>query len=154
MNPKIKPWLVLALIFVLGMVTGGALTFVLGPHFLHPPGARDMRTHWMRHLTERLNLTADQQAKIDPILTEAGNQLQAVHRDEVGRVSQIMEKANTEIATILTPGQQTLLQAMQKEMHMKSWGPHGEHGEGPPHGGPGNGMPPDQATNAAPEPKR
>jgi Spy/CpxP family protein refolding chaperone len=145
MTAKFKPWLFLAMIFVAGIMTGVALTIGLASHFMHPPGMQQMKSRWMAHLVEKLNLTSDQQAKIEPILTDAENQLQAARRENIDKVSQIFQKANAEIATILTPDQQVALDKMIKEMeshrdqmfqgHMHEWGA--------PHGGPdGPGMPP------------
>lgn len=119
LNLKLWSWLVLALIFLLGVATGVSLTIGLSPHFTHLPGARQMKEQMLKDLTHRLNLTPDQQAKVQPILADVATQMQTVHRDEVGRISQIMEKANSQIAAILTPEQQTELQTMQKEMESK-----------------------------------
>jgi Spy/CpxP family protein refolding chaperone len=153
---KIKPWLILALIFVLGVVTGVSLTVGLGPHFMRPPGAQQMKKRMLMGLTHRLNLTADQQARIDPILANAETQIQALHRDEVGRISRIMETVNTQILPLLTPEQQTELQKMRKEMegqrdrmfpgHMRPWMQPGQ--PPPPAGGtpPPNGPPPPPST--------
>jgi len=163
---RVKPWLLLAVIFIVGIVTGWALTMGLAPHSNQPPGEQQMKTHWMMRLTNRLNLTADQQAKIEPIVTDAEDQIQSVHRDELGRTSQILEDANRQIAAILTPEQQVELKKMETERekqfsgHMRSWAPRGGPGEGPrggpggmpPRGGPdGERMPPpDGGTNSAP----
>jgi Spy/CpxP family protein refolding chaperone len=150
MTPKLKPWLFLSMIFVAGILTGSALTIVYSAHFLKPPGAQQMKSRWMALLTQRLNLTPDQQAKIAPILTDSDNQIQAARRDNMQTVSQIIEKTNSQIAAILTPDQQAALAKMSKEMmdrnrdrfpgHMHQWGgPHG--GSGGPGGPP---PPPDQ----------
>ena len=71
MSSQFKPWLVLAIIFIVGVVTGSALTIGLAPHFKHPPAPPQMKRHWMEYLTQRLDLTADQQAKIQPIVADA-----------------------------------------------------------------------------------
>lgn len=113
---KLKPWLILALIFVLGAATGVSLTIGLGPRFSHPPGAQQMKNRMLMGLTHRLNLTSDQQAKIDPIVTSIQSQIQQVHREEVGRISRIMEAANTQILPLLNSDQQAELQKMEKEM--------------------------------------
>jgi Spy/CpxP family protein refolding chaperone len=141
---RLKPWLAMGLIFVVGMVTGAALLFSFRGEWMHPPGAQQLRHLWLTHLTHRLNLTADQQAKIQPILADAGNQIQALHRGEVDRIAQIMNSANGRIAPLLTPEQQAELQKMEQEGrrdfsgHMRSWdGPPEHHsGDGPPPGGP------------------
>ncbi|MCE0483082.1 MAG: hypothetical protein LV479_02455 [Methylacidiphilales bacterium] len=153
-----KPGLALSLIFVVGMITGGALTLAFAPAFFlrpPPPGEAQIKNHLIGYLTRRLDLTPDQQAKIKPILADAARQMQGVHREEVGRISQILEKANAQIATILTPEQQARLQKLQKEMEkdrdrmfpgrMRSWGP-------PPHGGPDDMMRPPPEGGAVPPP--
>jgi Spy/CpxP family protein refolding chaperone len=133
-SPIFKPWLVLALIFLAGVGTGILLTVGLGPHFMHPPGPQMMKRHWMSHLTEKLGLTADQQAKIEPIVTDATNQLEALHHDETDRASKIMESVNSQISALLTPDQQAKLQQLESERqkefsgHMHPWGRPG----GPP----------------------
>ena len=154
MLSRVKPWLLLALIFGVGMVTGASLAIALRSHFDHPPGGPQIRTHWMMHLTQRLNLTPDQQAKIQPILADAEQQILSVHRDEVGRVAQIIDQTNTQIAGILTPEQQVQLQQLGKEMDMYRDrmfpGDHSHHHWGGPdlHGGP-PGVP-GGATNSPP----
>ena len=162
MSSQLKPWLLLGGIFIVGIVTGSALTIGLASHFMHPPGEQQLRSHWMMRLTERLNLTADQQAKIQPILTDAATRIQALHRDEVGRGSQIFKAANDQISALLTPEQQVELQKMESERekmfsgHMHPWGPqHDGPGGMHPHGGPDEGgtpppLPPEAETNAAP----
>lgn len=150
---KWKPWLVLSLIFLVGMVAGGALTLALGPILHGPPGEAEMRHNWMSHLTHRLNLTPDQQAKIQPILTNAANQIQAMHREEVGRISQILERTNAEIAPLLTPEQQNQLLGMQREMEKDRdrMIPGRMHPWGPPHGGPGGMRPPPPPFRGGPD---
>ncbi len=142
---RAKPWLVLGLIFVVGMITGGALTFGFRADWSHPPDEHQLRNHWLTHLTQRLNLTPDQQTKIQPILTKAGDDIQALHRDEVGRISHIMEGANDQIAPLLTADQQAELKKMESERqrdfsgHMHNWG----EGHGHPNpGGPMHVAPP------------
>jgi len=131
-----KPWLVLVLIFLAGLGTGILLTVGLGSHFRHLPGPQMMKRHWMAHLTARLNLTADQQTKIDPILTAATNQLQKLHHDEMGQASQIMASVNSQISALLTPDQQAKLQQLESERDREFSG-HGHpwmHSDGPPSG--------------------
>ena len=168
MSSKFKPWLLLGVIFIVGVVTGSALTIGLASRFIHPPGEQQMKLHWMARLTDRLNLTADQQAKIQPILTDAATKIQSLHRDEVERGSQIFKAANDQISDLLTPEQKVGLQKMESERekkfldHMRPWGAPPRDGPGGMHrhGGPDNGvMPPpppppaasdEQTTNAAP----
>jgi Spy/CpxP family protein refolding chaperone len=170
MSSQLKPWLLLAVIFIVGVVTGSALTFGLGSHFLHRPGqqqipgAQQINRLWMAQLVQRLELTSDQQAKIQPILTDAKTRIQSLHRDEMEHGSQIMKAAHDQISALLTPEQKVELQKMEAERekmfldHMRPWGsPHEGPGGMRHHGGPDDGMmppPPPPApgapTNAAP----
>lgn len=159
---KFKPWLYLATIFVVGAVTGSALTIGLASHFMKPPGAQQMKQHWMMFLTKQLNLTPDQQAKIQPILTDAESKIQALHRDEMERGSQIIKTANDQIAAILTPDQKAQLAKLEAERekmfsgHMHPWGHGGMHPHGgmmSHHDGPDDdGAKPGSQTNAPPSP--
>jgi Spy/CpxP family protein refolding chaperone len=173
MSSKLKPWLLLAVIFIVGVVTGSALTYGWVSHFRHPPGAQQqhpgaqqMGRLWMAQLVHRLNLSPDQAAKIQPILVDARNKIQMLHRDEMERGDQIFMTANDQIAAILplTPEQKVELQKMESERkkmfldHMRPWGPPRDGPGGPFHGGPGNDMvappppppAPDAQTNEAP----
>ena len=160
MSPKLKPWLLLAIIFVVGVVTGSALTMGWEAHFRHQPGPQQINRLWMAQLIQRLDLTADQQAKIKPILADAKTKIQSLHRDEVERGSQIMKAAHDQISAILTPEQQAKLQKMESERvkmfleHMRPWGPpHEGPGGMHSHGGPDDGVmppPPEPPTNPPP----
>jgi len=142
MTTKLKPWLFISLIFIAGVLTGGALTVGYSSHFMKPPGAEQMQHRWMSMLVQRLNLTADQKAKVTPIVADSENQIQAVRRDNMQTVSQIIAKTNAQIAVILTPDQKAELDKMSKEMmernrdrfpgHGRQWGPRGGGAGGPP----------------------
>ena len=143
---KVKAWLLLGLIFVVGMVTGSALTFGFRSAWMHPLALQQIRYQWLAGLTARLNLTPDQQAKVQPILVKAGNSIQSVHREEVDKISHIMEEANAEIAPLLTAEQKAGLQKMESERrrdfsrHLRPWaGPHGMPPDATPPNGPPNG---------------
>jgi heavy-metal resistance protein len=66
------------------------------------------------HLTQSLTLTADQQAKVQPILDAAKPQLQAIHQDAMQKAQTVIANANSQIRPLLTSGQQTKFDAMQK----------------------------------------
>jgi len=141
---ELKLWLVLILIFLLGVATGISLSLGLASHNVHTTGPQQIKSRMLTGLTHRLKLTPDQQAKIQPIMADAATQIQALRRDEAGRISQVIEKMNGQMAAILTPEQQAELQRMEKEMqnqreqmfpgHMRPRGDHDGPG-GPPHGG-------------------
>ena len=155
MSAKLKPWLVLAVIFIAGILTGIGLTIGLGPHFKHPPGSHETKFHLFDYLNQRLNLTADQQAKVQPITVDAEAKLHALHHEEVERGLEIFKAMDDQIAALLTPAQQTELQKVASERdkmfsgHMHPWGPPagGFH-----HDGPGGNAPPPGAPPPPPAP--
>jgi Spy/CpxP family protein refolding chaperone len=164
MSSKLKVWLLLTIIFIVGAFTGAALTIGLAPRFLHPPGEMPTRHHLMAYFVKRLNLTTDQQAKIQPIVTDAETRIQALHHEEVERGSQIFKEASDKIATILNPDQKVELQKMESERE-KMFSGHAHHHNGPEDGQmpppppPPNAPPPstpDAATNdmSAPVPRK
>ena len=125
----VRPWLIMALIFILGGVTGSLLTIGLGPHFTQgPPGAQEMRNRWMTHLSWRLHLTDEQKAKIEPIVWDAEKRIEDAHREDVGRISGIMQAANASIKPILNPDQQAELEKMESERERMFSGPHARAG--------------------------
>ena len=153
MSGILKPWLILAVIFVAGGFTGSALTMVFSGHFMHPGGPPDdMRQSWMLRLTRQLNLTPDEQAKIEPIIRDTADKVQKIHGEEFGRVRDILKASDDQIAAILTPDQQAALKQMiadrekafSRRQHQWGGGPHdggpdGGHFHGG--GGPGDGYP-------------
>jgi Spy/CpxP family protein refolding chaperone len=68
----------------------------------------------MQHLTKSLNLTADQQAKVQPLLDQARPQIIAIHKDAMQKTQAIIDKTMTQIRPILTADQQTKFDALQK----------------------------------------
>jgi periplasmic protein CpxP/Spy len=86
----------------------------------------------LEHLTKTLNLTSDQQAKVQPILDQAKPQMIAIHQEAKSAMSQIrpqiiaihkntmqktqavMANAMSQIRPLLTPEQQTKFDALQK----------------------------------------
>jgi Spy/CpxP family protein refolding chaperone len=148
MSPSLaRPWVIMALIFVLGGITGSLLTIGFGSRFepgpQPPPGPQELGNHWMMHLAHRLNLTDDQQGKIRPIVTNAVTQIETVHHQDVAAISKIMEDTNAKIAQVLTPDQQAALKQMESERERMFL--HHMHGHGPDddfhHHGPGDHPP-------------
>jgi Spy/CpxP family protein refolding chaperone len=67
--------------------------------------------HWRRgnpldNMAGTLNLTPDQQAKIQPILDQAKPQLVAVHREAMQKAKAVIDNTMTQIRPLLTPDQQ------------------------------------------------
>jgi Spy/CpxP family protein refolding chaperone len=85
-------------------------------------GARGDRTKMMEDQLAQLNLTADQKAKIDPIITKLRDDVKKImddttieQKDKREKVGEAMKTAMTDIKAVLTPDQQAQLEKMQKE---------------------------------------
>jgi len=87
------------------------------------PGARHQG---MKHLLSTLNLSADQQAKIDAISAKYRQQNQNVTDPAQRQANRLAQRQ--EIMAVLTPAQQTKLKSAIDAMHKK----HGENASGAP----------------------
>jgi Spy/CpxP family protein refolding chaperone len=76
--------------------------------------------HWhghafgLRGITEKLDLTADQQAKVQPILDAAKPQIAAIHQEAMQKMHTVMNSTLSQIRPILTADQQSKLDAIEK----------------------------------------
>jgi protein CpxP len=68
----------------------------------------------MEHLTKALDLTPDQQAKIQPIFDQAKPQIKAARQESRQKVQAIRENVQSQIRPILTPAQQQKFDALKK----------------------------------------
>jgi len=66
------------------------------------------------HLVKLLNLTSEQQAKIQPILSQTRPQIEAIHEEEAAKTHTVMSNALAQIRPLLTPEQQKKFDAQQK----------------------------------------
>jgi Spy/CpxP family protein refolding chaperone len=78
----------------------------------------------LAHMTQMLNLTTDQQAKIRPILDNESQQMQTLHQDssmsrddKMTKMRSIRENTMSQITPVLTPDQQKKWEQMQSQ-HM------------------------------------
>jgi len=75
---------------------------------------------WHRHafglqgLTKQLDLTSDQQTKVQPILDSAKPQLEAIHQEAMQKAKAIIDSSLSQIRPLLTADQQKKLDAIQK----------------------------------------
>jgi len=68
----------------------------------------------MGHLTKALNLTSDQQSKVQPLIDQARPQIIAIHKDAMEKTQAIIDNTMTQIRPILTADQQKKFDALQK----------------------------------------
>ena len=76
--------------------------------------------HWHGHgfglqrITEKLDLTSDQETKVQPIIEGAKPQIDAIHQDARQKMKTVMDSTLSQIRPLLTPDQQKKLDDIQK----------------------------------------
>ena len=76
--------------------------------------------HWRGHafglkgITEKLDLTADQETKVQPILDAAKPQLVAIHQEAMQKMHTVMNSTLSQIRPLLNADQQSKLDAIEK----------------------------------------
>ena len=76
--------------------------------------------HWhghafgLRGITEKLDLTPDQQTKVQPILDAAKPQIATIHQEAMQKMHTVMNDTLSQIRPLLTADQQTKLDAIEK----------------------------------------
>ena len=68
----------------------------------------------LRGITEKLNLTSDQQTKVQPILDTAKPQIAAIHQEAMQKMKTVMDSTLSQIRPLLTAEQQKKLDDIQK----------------------------------------
>jgi len=68
----------------------------------------------LKGITDKLNLTADQQAKVQPILDAAKPQIATIHQEAMQKMKTVMDGTVSQIRPLLNADQQTKLDAIQK----------------------------------------
>lgn len=100
----------------------------------------------IKHLTKKLNLSDDQQAKLKPILEDQRKQMEAIHNDSslsredrFSKMQTLRQSSDTQIKSVLNEDQQKNFDKMREEQHgrMGKW-KGGENAPPPPSGAPNN----------------
>ena len=68
----------------------------------------------LHELTGELNLTADQQTKVQPILDQTKPQIAAIHQEAMQKMKTVLDGAASQIRPLLTADQQTKFDAIRK----------------------------------------
>jgi len=85
-----------------------------GPSHMHGPGANHHMQNPFEHLSDSLNLTADQKTKVQPIIDQMKPQVAAIHQEAMDKMRAVMESTGAQIRPLLTPDQQQKFDAMKK----------------------------------------
>ena len=68
----------------------------------------------LRGITDKLNLTADQRTKVQPILDQTRPQIAAIHQEAMQKMKTLIDGAVSQIRPLLTADQQKKFDAIQK----------------------------------------
>ena len=68
----------------------------------------------LEHMTKTLNLTSDQQPKVQPIFDKAKPQIVAIHQEAMQKMKAVMDDTMSQIRPLLTPEQQQKLDNVRK----------------------------------------
>ena len=107
---------VLAIVTAGAIALGGFVVVYAQPGPGGPCGAGPGHGHafGLRGITNKLNLTADQQTKVQPVLDAAKPQIAAIHQEAMQKMQTVMNSTLSQIRPLLNADQQTKLDAIQK----------------------------------------
>jgi Spy/CpxP family protein refolding chaperone len=101
----------------------------------------------IKHLSKKLSLSDDQQAKLKPILEDQRKQMEAIHNDaslsredRFSKMQELRQNSDTQIKSVLNEDQQKNFDKMREEQHgrMGKWRKGGDNAppsSAPPSGG-------------------
>jgi Spy/CpxP family protein refolding chaperone len=85
----------------------------------------------LERMTEQLNLTPEQKAKVQPIIDQATPQIENIRREAMQKTKTVVDNAMGQIRPLLTPEQQKKLDESQND---RRGGREGRGGRGERHG--------------------
>jgi len=104
---------------VLTLVAAGAIAlggFIAVEAQPGPGGGGHRHGHGfgLQRISEKLDLTSDQQTKVEPIIDGAKPQIAAIHQEAMQKTKAVMDSTLSQIRPLLTPDQQKKLDDIQK----------------------------------------
>ena len=95
----------------------------------HQRGHGGSHRNSLQRVTEQLNLTPEQKAKVQPIVDQATPQIDNIRREAMQKTKAVMDNAMSQIRPLLTPEQQKTLDDTQNDRRGKRGGHGGRHGQ-------------------------
>ena len=104
---------------VLTLVAAGAIAlggFMVVEAQPGPGGGGHRHGHGfgLQRISEKLDLTSDQQTKVEPIIDGAKPQIDAIHQEAMQKTKAVMDTTLSQLRPLLTPDQQKKLDDIQK----------------------------------------
>ncbi len=154
MRPMTTKILAGVLLFASGAVTGyfgSRLLAERGRFALFHGDPRHFSEMVVRRMSDDLDLSAEQQEKLRPIVLNTGDELAKIRREQEPRVRETIDKSIEATKAILTPEQREKFTAYMERLDKRR---KAMERFGPPPGGPGGppGPPPDEGGFPPPPP--
>ena len=114
---RLKPWLLLVLVFFSGFAAGIVVTRASVRHFVQR-AVKDpdfMRQRIEHRMAVRLRLDSQQRIRLHEILLNAQSDLKSLRSDFQPRFQAVMQHTHTEIASTLTPEQRLRFERLREE---------------------------------------
>src|SRR5262245_31084150 len=108
-HTRLKVWLVLVVVFMLGSITGGALTAL---YRSRSGGEKPDRNSRLEKIRKELNLTDEQTKAVNAILDDTKNEYRALRTELRPRFEEPRMKARAKMRALLTPEQQQKFDAI------------------------------------------
>jgi hypothetical protein len=112
-----KPWLLLILVFFAGIAVGVVGTGAFVRQLVRRIAANPdwVRVKIERSLDRELELSAEQRPKVHQIVADSHQRIKSLRREFQPRFLAIVEQAESEISTMLTPAQRERFQKWIKD---------------------------------------
>lgn len=116
MKPRAKNILLVAAIFLAGVVTGSVNSIGVGQRLAEQRLRIDhFQSTLMGILQSELSLTPEQTRRVEPVVRRACEEYRGLMLETVQRVSGLVQTANARLARELTPAQAERLQQLEAE---------------------------------------
>ncbi|GAC1660914.1 MAG: hypothetical protein NVS9B4_12490 [Candidatus Acidiferrum sp.] len=120
-SPTRKAALWVGVVFVLGVLLGGAGGYALGRHshrWRFERSGNEAARHAQRvdQITRMLDLSPAQRQQMDEILTDFEGQMKAIRKQAQPQISQVRQKGRERIMAILTPEQKPKFEEFLKKL--------------------------------------
>lgn len=114
---KLKPWLVLVLVFVAGFVGGGVVTRAVVRRTVqmaltNPDRVRDLME---RRIATRVKLDGEQRQRVREILAGSQNELKDLRREFAPRFTLILSNADARLNSVFRPEQRQRWEKLREE---------------------------------------
>jgi len=113
MTARKKSWFYLVAVFLLGFIAGGVLTAALVKHRLSQPlKLASIGPQVEREITKKLDLDAEQQAKLRPLVTSTMKRINGIYFDTLQQIDAAILDAQTVFVAGLRPEQKEKLKTL------------------------------------------